>query len=147
MSLVVDFVLLGGTNSVLVIWGLILYSVFRQILPRSLVNAFCTALFTWRYKFSYRALVNFDLFRKKSWHCDKVIRFRVICFWWRSVNAALLLRLFWKMNCLTSFEKTFVADHLRNTVKPLLSGPLRGHLRVRLSIFLSPKNFSSVRIS
>ena len=33
MSLVVDFVLLGGTNSVLVIWGLILYSVYRQILP------------------------------------------------------------------------------------------------------------------
>ena len=43
MSLVVDFVLLGGTNSVLVIWGLIVYSVFCQILPRKTVNAFCTA--------------------------------------------------------------------------------------------------------
>ena len=32
MSLVVDFVFLGGTNSVMVNWGLILYSVFRQIL-------------------------------------------------------------------------------------------------------------------
>ena len=34
MSFVVDFVLLGGTNSVLVIWGLILYFVFCKILPR-----------------------------------------------------------------------------------------------------------------
>ena len=38
MSLVADFVLLGETNSVLVIWGLILYSVFRQIFPRKTVN-------------------------------------------------------------------------------------------------------------
>ena len=55
MSLVVDFVLLGGTNLVLVIWGLIhvVNSVFRQILPRKTVNAFCTASFTSRYKFSY----------------------------------------------------------------------------------------------
>ena len=43
ISLVVDFVLLGGTNSVLVI-----YSVFRQILPRKIVNAFFTASFTSR---------------------------------------------------------------------------------------------------
>ena len=58
MSLVVDFVLLGGTNLVLVIWGLIhvVNSVFRQILPRKTVNAFCTASFTSRYKFSYKAL-------------------------------------------------------------------------------------------
>ena len=51
MSLVVDFVLLGGTNLVLVIWGLIheVNSVFRQILPR-------TASFTSRYNFSYKAL-------------------------------------------------------------------------------------------
>ena len=38
MSLVADFVLLGETNSVLVIWGLILYYVFRQIFPRKTVN-------------------------------------------------------------------------------------------------------------
>ena len=48
--------LLGGTNSVLVIWGLIVYSVFCQILPRKTVNPFSTASFTSRYKFSYRAL-------------------------------------------------------------------------------------------
>ena len=94
ISLVVDFVLLGGTNSVLLIWGLIVYSVFCQILPRKTVNAFCTASFTSRYKFSYRALerqsrlsvisyweVNFDWFPKKTEHCDKGIRFGVICFW------------------------------------------------------------------
>ena len=40
VSLVVDVVLLGGTNSVLVIWGLILYSVFCQILPRKTVMLF-----------------------------------------------------------------------------------------------------------
>ena len=56
MSLVVGFVFLGGTNSVMVIWGLILYSVFRQILPCKTVNAICTASFTSRYKFSCRAL-------------------------------------------------------------------------------------------
>ena len=44
------------TNSVLVIWGLILYSVFRQILPCKTVNAFCTASFTSQNKFSYKAL-------------------------------------------------------------------------------------------
>ena len=44
------------TNSVLVIWGLIPYSVFRQILPRKTVNAFCTASFTSQNKFSYKAL-------------------------------------------------------------------------------------------
>ena len=54
ISLVVDFVLLGGANSVSLIWGLIVY--FCQILPRKTVNAFCTASFTSRYKFSYRAL-------------------------------------------------------------------------------------------
>ena len=54
MSVVVDFVLLGGTNSVLVIWGLILYSVYRQILPRKIVNAFCTASFTSQNKFSIK---------------------------------------------------------------------------------------------
>ena len=56
ISLVVDFVLLGGTNSVLLIWGLMVYSVFCQILPRKTVNAFCTASFTSWYKFSYRVL-------------------------------------------------------------------------------------------
>ena len=40
VSLVVDVVLLGGTSSVLVIWGLILYSVFCQILPRKTVILF-----------------------------------------------------------------------------------------------------------
>ena len=54
ISLVVDFVLLGGANSVSLIWGLIVY--FCQILPRKTVNAFCTASFTSRYKFSYRVL-------------------------------------------------------------------------------------------
>ena len=56
MSLVVDFVFLGGTNSVMVISVLILYSVFRQILLRKTVNTFCNASFTQRYKFSCRAL-------------------------------------------------------------------------------------------
>ena len=56
MSLVVDFVLLGETDSVLVIWGLILYFVFRQRLPRKTVNTFCTASFTSQNKFSYKAL-------------------------------------------------------------------------------------------
>ena len=87
MSLVVDFVLLGGTNSLLVIWGLTLYSLFRHILPLKTVNAFCTASFTPRYKFSYRALarqsrlsvipyqeVNFDWFPRNPQHYDKVIR-------------------------------------------------------------------------
>ena len=32
----------------------------------------------------------------------------------RSVNTTLLLRCFWIKNCLTSFQKTFVAQHLRN---------------------------------
>ena len=57
MSLVVDFVFLGGTNSsVMVISVLILYSVFLQILLRKTVNTFCTTSFTSRHKFSYRAL-------------------------------------------------------------------------------------------
>ena len=87
----IDFVLVGGTNSVLVIWGLIVCSVFCQILSRKTVNAFCTASFTSRYKFSYRALarqsrlsvipyqeVHFDWLPKKPEHCDKVIHFGVI---------------------------------------------------------------------
>ena len=40
VSLVVDVVLLGGTHSVLVIWGLMLNSVFCQILPRKKVMLF-----------------------------------------------------------------------------------------------------------
>ena len=40
MSLVADFVFLGGTNSVMVISALILYSVFRQILLRKTVIRF-----------------------------------------------------------------------------------------------------------
>ena len=53
MSLVVDFVSLEGTKSVLVVRGLILYSVFCQILPRKTVNAFCTASFTSPHKFAH----------------------------------------------------------------------------------------------
>ena len=32
----------------------------------------------------------------------------------RSVNTTLLLRPFWIKNCLPSFPKTFIAEHLRN---------------------------------
>ena len=60
MSLVVDFVFLGGTNSVMVISVLILYSVFRQILLRKTVNTFCTTSLTSRHKFSCRALSLFS---------------------------------------------------------------------------------------
>ena len=53
----IQFLLSSLTTSEFIWKYVLLYSVFRQMLPRKTVNALCTASFTSRYyKFSYRAL-------------------------------------------------------------------------------------------